>query len=446
MYCYCKAIRSSRAIEASCYDDLGSRVIMGNLQPDHSTIARFVTGHRVAIKDLLVQTLVIAAGDGLVSVEVVAGDGTIVKANASMSSNVTADQLDLDIAELHKLLGAEVESWLGEHESNDAADQALFGGQDDDDGPVETGSLQRTVDTLLRRRAAKEQLKDRQDARTAPERERVDKTGANVVERERAHAEALAHQQAKNQAWHARNAEGNGMPGSRPVQAEAHSVVRRVEETVNRAKARHAKAQTDFDKATAAVKINTTDPGSQVMKGKHGQIEQSRNVQIHVESHQLILHIACHDNSNDVDALHPGLRGTRDNLNAAAITAPIGVALYDAGYASHENFTTNCPDAETYLLVATTKEARQTGRKKDPPAREPKLDSWLAMNAKLATEQGKALYKKRASLVEPVFGQMFGRLGRYLNYRGNDGVDTELTLCATSHNILKILRNRPAIA
>jgi transposase len=97
MYCYCKAIRSSRAIEASCYDDLGSRVIMGNLQPDHSTIARFVTGHRAAIKDLLVQTLVIAAGDGLVSVEVVAGDGTIVKANASMSSNVTADQLDLDI-------------------------------------------------------------------------------------------------------------------------------------------------------------------------------------------------------------------------------------------------------------------------------------------------------------------------------------------------------------
>ena len=39
-YCYCKGIRSSRAVEAATFDD---RVICGNLHPDHSAVARFIT-------------------------------------------------------------------------------------------------------------------------------------------------------------------------------------------------------------------------------------------------------------------------------------------------------------------------------------------------------------------------------------------------------------------
>jgi hypothetical protein len=48
MYCYCKGIRSSRAIEMATWDDVGARVICGGLHPDHATNARFVRRHEVA--------------------------------------------------------------------------------------------------------------------------------------------------------------------------------------------------------------------------------------------------------------------------------------------------------------------------------------------------------------------------------------------------------------
>ena len=98
MSCYYKGIRSSRAIEMATFDDVGARVFMGNLHPDHSTVARFVDRHQGPVKGLLVASLVACARQGLVSVDVVAGDGTKVKASASMAANVTAEQLELDIA------------------------------------------------------------------------------------------------------------------------------------------------------------------------------------------------------------------------------------------------------------------------------------------------------------------------------------------------------------
>src|SRR6266704_2964835 len=98
MYCYCKGIRSSRAIEMATFDDVGARVLAENLHPDHATVARFVTRHEQAVKGLLVASLVACARQGLVSVDVVAGDGTKVKADASMAANATAGQLEIEIA------------------------------------------------------------------------------------------------------------------------------------------------------------------------------------------------------------------------------------------------------------------------------------------------------------------------------------------------------------
>ena len=56
-YCYHKGIRSSRAIEAACLDDVGCRIITANHQLDHATIARFVQRYRPALKGLFVQVL-----------------------------------------------------------------------------------------------------------------------------------------------------------------------------------------------------------------------------------------------------------------------------------------------------------------------------------------------------------------------------------------------------
>ena len=128
MYCYCKGIRSSRAVEMATFDDVGARVICGGLHPDHATNARFTGRHKEPLKGLLVQSLVACAREGLVRVDVTAGDGTKVKANASMAANATAEQLGLDIAELEKLLEAEVQAWIEQARAADAAEDALFSG------------------------------------------------------------------------------------------------------------------------------------------------------------------------------------------------------------------------------------------------------------------------------------------------------------------------------
>lgn len=114
LYCYCKGRQSSREIEMATYDDVGARVICGNLHPDHSTAAEFIRRHKAAVTGLLPESVKACAREGLVSVEVVAGDGTKLKANASMASNVTAAQLDAQIAELEELIAAEAERWVAQ--------------------------------------------------------------------------------------------------------------------------------------------------------------------------------------------------------------------------------------------------------------------------------------------------------------------------------------------
>jgi transposase len=461
MYCYCKGIRSSRAIEMATWDDVGARVICGNCHPDHATVARFVTHHEGPVKGLLVQSLVACAKQGLVSVDVVAGDGTKVKASASMAANATAGQLEIEIGELEALLAAEVETWFGQAQAADAAEDALFGGgeQDGGAGPGAGGGtmmMARLTDKIVRRRKAKAQLDADQQARPVQaEAERAEKIARleRRVARHQAAAAAEAAAAAARVADYQARAAAKAAAGSRnrpagrvPVPADRHVVVRRE-------RAAAAKAQQALDQARAAPaaagtpakppKANTTDPASGVMPAKKGGFDQLHNVQVLAGKAQVIYAIATHGNPTDRGALHPLLGQGRANLDAAGLAEPIRKALFDAGYASEDNFTTACqPD----LYVAITKEARQTGRLADGKKPKTMKDSWQQMAARLDTPEGKALYRQRAGIIEPVFAQLFGRLGRHLNYRDTKA-GLELHLWAASHNLLKAIRaqaRRPA--
>ena len=63
------------------------------------------------------------------------------------------------------------------------------------------------------------------------------------------------------------------------------------------------------------------------------------------------------------------------------------------------------------------------------------------MAAKLDTPEGRARYRQRKAIIEPVFAQLFARFGRTLHYRG-DMVTTEICLWAAVHNMLKAIRAR----
>jgi transposase len=442
-YCYCKGIRSSRRIQAACVDDLGCRVLTGNRQPDHATVARFVRRHASALKGLFVQVLVVLAGDGLVEVDVVAADGTKVKANASMAANRTAERLQADIEGLQALLEAEVACWLVQAQAADAAEDGQGDGGQGPGGGVAGGQARRrTAERLARARQARGLLAERGSKAAqavAEARVRVGQARARL-------AGQVAAQQARLERYRLRGrlrVEGgrvtaSGWRGGPPVPVEQARGVRRARGGLQRAQRGLRRAQAMAD----AAKANTTDPSSRVMLAKHGGYEQDDNLQVLANRHQVILAVGTHDNPTDVGGLHPLLQAARANLDAAGIPGRIGAALADSGYAASDNFTSPC---EARLYVAVHHQAAQTGR--GDPCDKPMPAGWQQMAQRMATDEAKRLYRQRAQMIEPAFAQLFGRLGRQLHYRG-DMVDVELHLWAMTHNLLKHIRHltRPASA
>ena len=453
-YCFCKGIRSSRAIEMATFDDVGARVICANLHPDHSTIHRFVTRHEQPVKGLLVQSVVACAREGLVSVDVVAGDGTKVRASASMAANVTLGELDLQIGELERLVAAEVDAWIAQARAEDAAQDALTGdggGAGRPGGPAGggPGTLARAAGTLARRQrararlaAAEEQRQQDAEAERAAKitglRDRAARCQASAGA-EAAAADAKAADYQRRAAAKAAAGSGKRPDGRAPAGAAHSSHVARARRAAERAAAALADVTGPAPAAAGKpLKINTTDPSSKVMQAKNGGFGQLHNIQALAGKHQVIYAIGAHPSPADVAALHPLLGKGRATLDAAGIGDPIGTALFDAGYASDANFTADC---QAELYVAVTREARQTGRLDDGKKPKTRKDSWQQMAARLDTPEGKALYRQRAAIIEPVFAQLFARLGTHLSYR-DEKVDLELHLWAASHNLLKAISAR----
>jgi transposase len=126
LYAYAVGVRSSRAIERRCQEDVAFRVLAANRAPDHATIARFLKRHRGPLAELFTQVLAMCGRAGLVSVGTVAVDGTKLAANAALGANRT-----------YPAIRAEVERMLEEGAATDAAEDALYGDARGDELPAE---------------------------------------------------------------------------------------------------------------------------------------------------------------------------------------------------------------------------------------------------------------------------------------------------------------------
>lgn len=63
-YAYARGVRSARAIERACEEDVAYRVIAAQQKPDHATIARFVERHQHALASLFGSVLGLCAQAG----------------------------------------------------------------------------------------------------------------------------------------------------------------------------------------------------------------------------------------------------------------------------------------------------------------------------------------------------------------------------------------------
>src|SRR3954454_14145455 len=119
LYCWSRSVRSSRAIERACVEDVACRVIAAHQQPDHATIARFVVRHERALGELFGEVLSLCADAGLATVGVIAIDGTKVAGNASRDRTMDYEQLAKAIVEGAIPVGAAVRAVLGELRGDD---------------------------------------------------------------------------------------------------------------------------------------------------------------------------------------------------------------------------------------------------------------------------------------------------------------------------------------
>jgi transposase len=268
LYAYAVGERSSRAIERRCREDVAFRVICANRVPDHATIARFRVRHEQALAGTFTDVLALCARAGLVSVGVVALDGSLISGNASPGATRS-----------YAAIRAEVEEMLDQAAQADAAEDEQFGEARGDELPAALADRGSRLERLRRCR--------------------------DELEQEQADTEAAY---AANLAWRAEWEADHGrkLTGRKPTPPDPGALAKR--------------------------RVNTTDPDTRLIKRVGGKSVQGYNAQVVASPKQIILAAQLTRSGNDSNQLAPMVAQTVADLVRAGIEEPIGTVLADGGY------------------------------------------------------------------------------------------------------------------
>jgi transposase len=388
LYGYANGVMSSRKLESATYRDVAVRMLCADQHPDFCSIARFRVRHLEALEGLFVQSLRLCREARLVGLGVLALDGTKLRANASRHKAMSYErmqrkerQLESEIAELQ----TNVAALLADAERVDAEEDERFGpDQRGDELPAE---LQRREQRLAVIREAKQALEAEAFARETKRRAELEREGK---------------------------------------------------------KPRAPKDGRDAFKPKPTAQRNFTDPESKIMKTSDGSFHQCFNAQAIVDAEtQVIVAADLSDQPPDAEQLGPALDQLAENLDAVAAALPDGAVLIaDAGYFSEQNVkTTSGHGLDPHIA---------TGRFKHDEPQAPAPRGPIPKNAtpkqrmarKLATKKGRAVYARRKTIVEPVFGQMdTTQNARKLLLRGEHAARAQWRFQCAVHNLLKLHRN-----
>jgi hypothetical protein len=259
--------RSSRRIEAACRTDAAYRVICGDVVPDHATIARFLVNHEHAIEDVFVAVLRLCAAAGLVSVGMVAIDGTKIGSDAALDRNRSAEWIRREVATI-----------LSRARETDACENDQPGLLAVDQLPEQlssaTGRLARLEEALALIEAQDAAAAAKAQARAANARDeaaagrklrgRKPKDPHAALARAEADETAVRVKARRQTAGHASDAElAEALEADPNVQAAAQAT---------------ATARVAAQAATPTTRANITDPQSRIMKTADGWV-QGYNVQ-----------------------------------------------------------------------------------------------------------------------------------------------------------------------
>src|SRR5690625_4759239 len=98
IYGYMNRIRSSRQLEKECYRNLEVMWLMGKLAPDHNTISNFKKDNPDTIKKVFRATVELAKNFELIGGKLLAGDGSVFRAQNSKKNNYNQKKIDRHLA------------------------------------------------------------------------------------------------------------------------------------------------------------------------------------------------------------------------------------------------------------------------------------------------------------------------------------------------------------
>lgn len=386
LYGYCVGVRSSRELERACTDVVAFRWLSAQQFPDFRSFARFRKRHLAALGNVFLQALELCRAAGMVSLGQVALDGTKVRANASRHKAMSYARLTAK----QKVLAEEVSDLLAEAERIDRAEDARFG--TDVRGDEVPAELARRQDRLVKMAAARAQLE------------------AEAAGKARVEAEQKAR-------------ERGGGDDDIHAEGEAAAATATVKPTAQR---------------------NFTDPDSRIMKTADGSFHYCYNAQAIVDADcQVIVATDLNNSPVDVQQLVPMLGLLENTMHVTP-----GQVLADAGYGSDANLVhaQNIEEAtgrgtEFFISTRRLKHGEADGDTitgAAPDGASPKQ----RMAHRLKTSDGRAIYARRKTIVEPVFGQIHTRQGKHLLLRGLDQAKEEWLLIAGCHNLMKLFTHR----
>jgi transposase len=401
LYAYATGTRSSRAIERHLTDDVAFRVIAAGQAPDHATIARFRRRHEQALCGLFSDVLALCARAGLVRSGTLALDSTKLHANASDQANMSYDEIAREI--------------LDEAAATDADEDRRYGERRGDELPEHLRTWRERRDWL---RKAKRELEAEQAERPHPGNSRAER----LAEAER----RLAEQHALER--HA-------------IEAEQAASVKRLAEHRERGQKPTGRRRIHplVVPEQPAGRVNVTDPDSRLVKTTRGFI-QGYSAQAAATEDQIIVMADVTLGGPDQGLLAPLAERTLAELECVGANPP-AVLLADAGYWNGPQIGA-LRESGVDALVAPDSQVRR-----GPPAQRRAAPLAAELRARLDTDEGRALYRKRQRIIEPIFGQTKANRGfdRFL-CRGLGACRAEWSLITATHNLLKAWRHGLAAA
>lgn len=380
-YGYATGVFSSRKLEKACHDSMAFKFIAANENPDHDTINAFRKRFKKEIEGLFVEILVLAEAMGLLKLGTVSLDGTKIKANASRHKALSWEYAN----KLEAQFKQEIEALmlLAEQADNSPLPEDM-------DVPEE---LQRRQDRLAVIARAKLEIKARARARYDTEKADYDE---KIAKREKKLSET-----------------GKKSSGQEP--------------------------QAPSEEPQAKDQVNLTDEESRIMPTKSG-FEQAYNAQasVDINTHLIVAHDVT-QHSNDKQEIVPTLNKLKQ---LPASLGTVDSLLADTGYFSEANVN-SCDEAKIKPYITQKRQSHnqpllqrhQHEAEKD----ESELSPLEAMKHRLKTKKGKALYAKRKSTVETVFGIIKHIQGfRQFHLRGLESVKSEWNLVSIGWNLKRM--------